>query len=67
MATVSDRVARFDVHGDGHAMLRRASDWHDLVTHFALARLGLEPPTPAVANAMEAGAPTGLSVPLARL
>lgn len=67
VATVSDRVARFDVHGDGHAMLRRASDWHDLVTHFALARLGLEPPTPAVANAMEAGAPTGLSVPLARL
>lgn len=67
VATVSDRVARFDVQGDGHAMLRRAGEWHDLVTRFALAQLGLEPPAPAVANAMQAGAPAGLSVPLARL
>jgi hypothetical protein len=62
---VSDRVARFDVHGDGHSMLRRAPEWHDLVTRFAMAQLGLEPQAPAVANAMEAGAPAGLSVPLA--
>lgn len=67
VATVSERVARFDVLGDGHAMLRRASEWHDLVTRFALAQLGLEPLAPAVANAMQAGAPAGLSVPLARL
>jgi predicted alpha/beta-hydrolase family hydrolase len=65
VATVSDRVARFDVHGDGHSMLRRAPEWHDLVTRFAMAQLGLEPQAPAVANAMEAGAPAGLSVPLA--
>ncbi|GLZ45259.1 alpha/beta hydrolase [Actinomycetospora sp. NBRC 106375] len=64
VATVSDRVARFDVHGDGHAMLRRAAAWHDLVTHFALGALGLEPFTEAVAKAMAAGDPEGLEVPL---
>lgn len=64
VATVSDRVARFDVLGDGHAMLRRASAWHDLVTGFALGALGLEPFTEAVAKAMAAGDPDGLAVPL---
>lgn len=64
VATVSDRVARFDVLGDGHAMLRRAGEWHRLVARFALAALGLEPFDAAVANAMAAGAPDGLSVPL---
>jgi dienelactone hydrolase len=65
VATVSDHVARFDVHGDGHAMLRRAGEWHALVTRFAMARFGIEPEDPAIANAMAAGAPEGLSVPLA--
>jgi dienelactone hydrolase len=64
VSTISDRVARFDVHGDGHAMLRRAGEWHGLTARFALAALGLEPFEPAVANAMAAGAPEGLSVPL---
>lgn len=64
VATVSDHVARFDVHGDGHAMLRRAGEWHALVTRFAMARFGIEPEDPAIANAMAAGAPEGLSVPL---
>ncbi|MEJ2868044.1 alpha/beta fold hydrolase [Actinomycetospora sp. OC33-EN08] len=64
VASISDRVARFDVHGDGHAMLRRAGEWHGLTARFALAALGLEPFDPAVANAMAAGAPGGLSVPL---
>jgi pimeloyl-ACP methyl ester carboxylesterase len=64
VATISDRVARFDVLGDGHTMLRRASDWHDLVTHFALGALGLEPFTEPVAKAMAAGDPDGLEVPL---
>jgi dienelactone hydrolase len=63
LATVSDRVARFDVHGDGHAMLRRAGEWHGLVAGFALACLGLEPFDESVANAMAEGA---LSVPLVR-
>ena len=68
VATVSDHVARFDVVGDGHAMLKRAGEWHDLVTRFALACLGLEPFDDDVANAMTANAgsrPGGLSVPLA--
>jgi predicted esterase len=64
VARISDHVARFDVHGDGHAMLRRAGEWHALVARFTLAALGLEPFDEAVANAMAAGAPAGLSVPL---
>jgi dienelactone hydrolase len=64
VATVSDRVARFDVYGDGHAMLRRVGEWHALVTRFAMARFGVGPEDRAIANAMAAGAPEGLSVPL---
>jgi predicted alpha/beta-hydrolase family hydrolase len=64
VATVSERVARFEVLGDGHAMLRRASAWHDLVTRFALGALGLEPFPESVAKAMAAGDPDGLAVPL---
>ncbi|PVZ14289.1 alpha/beta fold hydrolase [Actinomycetospora cinnamomea] len=64
VATVSDRVARFEVLGDGHAMLRRAAAWHALVTGFALGALGLEPLPEPVAKAMAAGDPDGLAVPL---
>lgn len=64
VATVSDRVARFEVLGDGHAMLRRAAAWHDLVTRFALGALDLEPFPEAVAKAMAAGDPDGLAIPL---
>jgi dienelactone hydrolase len=64
VARISDRVARFDVHGDGHAMLRRAGEWHALVARFTLAALGLEPFDEVIANAMATGAPDGLSVPL---
>jgi dienelactone hydrolase len=66
VAGISDRVARFEVHGDGHAMLRRAGEWHGLVARFTMAALGLEPFDEAVAKAMAAGAPEGLSVPLSR-
>jgi dienelactone hydrolase len=66
VAGISDRVARFEVHGDGHAMLRRAAEWHRLVARFTMAALGLEPFDDAVANAMAAGVPEGLSVPLSR-
>lgn len=63
---VTDRVARFAVLGDGHAMLRRASDWTRLVTDFVLGELGFEPVAPDVANAMGEPAPRGLDVPLDR-
>ena len=62
---VTDRVARFVVHGDGHAMLRRAADWTSLVHGFVLGELGVEPPDRRVANAMQRPAPEGLRVPLA--
>ncbi|MFP5023005.1 alpha/beta hydrolase [Pseudonocardia phyllosphaerae] len=61
---VTDRVARFDVHGDGHAMLRRAADWTSLVRRFVLGELGAEPPDPSITNAMAEPAPAGLQVPL---
>ncbi|GAA4551585.1 alpha/beta hydrolase [Pseudonocardia xishanensis] len=61
---VTDRVARFDVHGDGHAMLRHAATWHDLVRRFVLGELGFEPEDPAITNAMRQPIPGGLEVPL---
>ncbi|HEX6344659.1 alpha/beta hydrolase [Umezawaea sp.] len=62
--TVADRVARFSVQGDGHAMLKRARDWTRLVVDFVLGELGFEPRAPHIANAMRERAPDGLDVPL---
>lgn len=61
---VTSRVARFDVLGDGHAMLRRADDWTSLVRRFALGELGAEPRDPSITNAMAEPAPAGLRVAL---
>jgi pimeloyl-ACP methyl ester carboxylesterase len=61
---VSDRVCRFDVIGDGHAMLRRAADWTWLVCRFALGELRMEPRHPQITKAMEAPSPEGLRTPL---
>lgn len=63
---VTPDVCRFDVRGDGHAMLRRAADWHRLVTRFTLAALDLEPMPEAIANALRAPVPRGLAVALPR-
>lgn len=57
---VSDRVARFELVGDRHAMLRRAADWHDLVTRFALSELGIRERDPLIEAAMTAPPPEGL-------
>ncbi|MEU5695613.1 alpha/beta fold hydrolase [Actinosynnema sp. NPDC020468] len=62
--TVSDRVARFAVLGDGHAMLRRAADWTRLVVDFVTGALEIEPVAPDIANALREPAPGGLDVPL---
>jgi len=62
--TVTDRVARFNVVGDGHAMLKRARDWTRLVVSFVHGELGLEPVAPDIANAMREASPRGLDVPL---
>lgn len=61
---VTSRVARFDVLGDGHAMLRRAGDWTSLVRRFVLGEIGAEPRDPVITNAVQEPAPTGLRVAL---
>lgn len=61
---VTAQVARFDVHGDGHAMLRRAADWTSLVCRFVLGELGAEPRDPVISNALTEPAPAGLRVAL---
>lgn len=57
---VTDRVARYDVPGDSHAMLRRASDWSSLVRRFVLGELGVEPVDRCITKAMQDPAPGGL-------
>jgi len=61
---VTDRVCRFDVHGDGHSMLRRYPDWHSLVRRFVLGVIGIEPEDPEIANALRQATPSGLRVAL---
>ena len=59
---VTDRVGRLDVIGDGHAMLRRAGEWTDLVCRFVLGELGMRPADPEIEAAMV----DGLRTPLGR-
>ena len=61
---VTVRVCRFDVLGDGHAMLRRAGDWTSIVRRFVLGELGIEPEDPEITNAMRQPAPDGLQLAL---
>jgi len=57
-------VARFEVDGVGHAMLRRASDWHAFARNAALGMLDVEPLWPLITNALHEELPAGLRVPL---
>lgn len=61
---VTARVARYDVLGDGHAMLRRASGWSSLVRRFILGELGVEPVDRCITKAMQDPAPGGLRTAL---
>jgi hypothetical protein len=61
---VTSRVCRFDVLGDGHAMLRRAHDWSELAARFVAAELRLRTPDPLIEDAMRRPTPQGLQVPL---
>lgn len=61
---VTDRVIRYDVRGDGHAMLRRPGEWNRLVREFVLGALAIEPFDGEVTNALAKPAPGGLRVPL---
>lgn len=59
-----DAVARFEVEGVGHAMLRRARDWHAFACNAVLSLLDAEPMWPLLANALHEEPPAGLRVPL---
>lgn len=62
--SVTEQACRFDVRGEGHGMLRRASEWHNLTTRFVLGALKLAPEAPEIAAAMSAPSPDGLRVVL---
>lgn len=55
-------VARFDVRGDAHALLRRYNEWTRLVRSFTLGVLGLSEQDRDIAAALEKPAPEGLRV-----
>jgi dienelactone hydrolase len=61
---VTDRVCRFDVRDDGHAMLRRAGDWTSLVRRFVLGVLAVTPLDAEIAEGFQRPAPSGLLIPL---
>lgn len=61
---VTDRVARFDLRGEGHSMLRKAATWNRLTREFALGVLGTQPIDPLITNAWRQPAPDGLRVPM---
>jgi predicted alpha/beta-hydrolase family hydrolase len=61
---VTDRVARFVVHGAGHFMISRAGDWQALVRRFVLGVTGIEPEDPEIAKALRQPAPSGLRAAL---
>jgi hypothetical protein len=61
---VTDRVCRFDVRDDGHAMLRRATAWTSLVQRFVLGVLTVTPLDPEIADGFQRPAPSGLLIPL---
>ena len=62
-AAAGARVARFDVTGDAHAMLRRAADWHALARDTVCYALGISTPAP-LERALAAPAPERFAVPL---
>jgi pimeloyl-ACP methyl ester carboxylesterase len=61
---VTDAVARFDVRGEGHALLRRYREWTLLVRRFTLGVLGVVDLDREIAGALEKPAPAGLRVPV---
>lgn len=61
---VTDAVARFDVRGEGHALLRRYRAWTSLVRRFTLGVLGVAEVDREIAEALAKPAPDGLRVPV---
>lgn len=61
---VIDAVARFDVRGEAHALLRRYAEWTRLVRRFTLGVLGVVDVDRDIAEALAKPAPAGLRVPI---
>jgi hypothetical protein len=61
---VTGTVARFDVRGDAHALLRRYGEWTRLVRRFTLGVLGVADVDRDIAAALAEPAPDGLRVPV---
>ena len=61
---VTDAVCRFDIRGDGHAMVRRDSEWRLLVRRFTLGVSGISPLDHVIASALAKPSPAGLGVPI---
>ena len=59
---VTDEVARFDVRGEAHALLRRYHEWTRLVRRFTLGVLEVVPLDPDIAEALAKPTPNGLRV-----
>jgi predicted alpha/beta-hydrolase family hydrolase len=58
-------LARFEVVGDNHFLIRRAVDCWTVTTDFVVGTIGSGPLDPAISAAMTAPAPDGLRTPLA--
>lgn len=61
---VTDRVARFDVLRESHALLNRYREWARLVRRFTLGVLGATPMDADIAAALAEPLPAGLRVPV---
>lgn len=61
---VTEAVCRFDVRGEGHAMLRRAREWRLLVRRFTVGVLEMAAMDHVIASALAKPSPGGLNVPL---
>ncbi len=61
---VTDAVARFDVRGESHALLRRYREWTQLVRRFTLGVVGVTPMAEDIALALAKPLPDGLAVPV---
>lgn len=62
--SVTDDVCRFEVLGEGHALLRRYREWTLLVRRFTLGVLGVAEQHHDIAAALAKPAPDGLRVPV---
>lgn len=63
--TVVPDLARFEVVGDNHFLIRRSADCWAVTTDFVVGTIGNGPLNPAISAAMVAPAPDGLRTPLA--